>query len=149
MRFLVLMIPAGYQPGGQDIPGAATGTPDPELVAAMMKFNQDLLDAGVLLALDGLHPPSAGARISFADGKPVLMDGPFTEAKEVIGGYWVLKVASRDEAVAWAMRCPAMKGDVLEVRQIQEMSDFPDEVVEAAREGGPRVIEQFSQSGQA
>jgi len=101
MRFMMLMIPRGYET-------AAPGTlPDAKAVAAMMKYNQDLMDAGVLITLDGLHPPSMGARVSFAGGKPLVTDGPFTEAKDVMGGYWTIDVASRDEAIAWAKRCPA------------------------------------------
>jgi len=86
----------------------------------------------VLLALDGLHPPSMGTRVSFSRGKPRVTDGPFAEAKEVIGGYWLIQVKSKAEAVQWASRCPAGDGDVIEVRQVQEMSDFPPDVQKAA-----------------
>ncbi len=149
MRFLMLMIPRVYQSEGADSPTATTGVPDAETVAAMMRFNQDLQDAGALLALDGLHPLSSGARIRFAEGGPTLMDGPFTEAKEVIGGYWMLQVASKQEAIDWAMRCPAQNGDMLELRQVQEMSDFPQDVVEAARENAPGLTERMAASGRA
>ena len=89
MRFMMLMIPGGYAV-------AAPGTmPSAEAVAAMMKYNTALKEAGVLITLDGLHPPSAGARVSFAGGKPVVTDGPFTESKEVLGGYWMIDVKSR------------------------------------------------------
>ena len=126
MRFMMLMIPKGYE-------NAAPGTmPDAEAVAAMMKYNEDLQKAGVLLALDGLHPPSMGARVSFAGGKPVVTDGPFAEAKEVLGGYWMIEVSSKEEAVAWASRCPASENEVIEIRQVQEMADFPADVQEAA-----------------
>jgi hypothetical protein len=126
MRFMMLMIPKGYEK-------AAAGTmPDPKAVAAMMKYNESLRKAGVLLALDGLHPPSTGARVSFAGGKPTVTDGPFTEAKEVIGGYWMIQVKSKAEAVEWASRCPASDNETIEVRQVQEFSDFPDDVKEAA-----------------
>ena len=81
--------------------------PPADAVAAMMKYNEALKEAGVLITLDGLHPPSMGARVSFAGGKPVVTDGPFTEAKEVLGGYWMIDVKSREEAIAWAKRCPA------------------------------------------
>ena len=80
--------------------------PDAKAVAAMMKYNEALQKAGVLLALDGLHPPSMGARVSFAGGKPKVTDGPFTEAKEVLGGYWMIQVKSKEEAIEWAKRCP-------------------------------------------
>jgi hypothetical protein len=142
MRFLMLMIPRVYQPGADADAASAAGMPSAEAVAAMMRFNQELQDTGALLALDGLHPLSTGARVSFSGGAPTLMDGPFAEAKEVIGGYWILKVGSKQEAIDWAMKCPAFDGDVLELRQIQEMTDFPDDVVAAARESAPRLTEQ-------
>ena len=127
MRFMMLMIPKGYE-------SAAPGTlPSAEAVAAMSRYNESLRKAGVLLALDGLHPPSMGARVSFAGGKPKVTDGPFSEAKEVLGGYWMIQVKSRDEAIAWASRCPAGENEVIEVRQVQEMDDFPPDVQEALR----------------
>ena len=138
MRFMMLMIPKGYEK-------AAPGTlPDAEGVAAMMKYNESLQKAGVLLALDGLHPPSMGARVSFSGGKPKVTDGPFSEAKEVLGGYWMIQVKSKEEAVEWASRCPASDNDVIEVRQVQERSDFPADVKEAAA----RLPELQTQSGQ-
>ena len=88
--------------------------------------------AGVLILLDGLHPPSMGARVSFATGKPVVTDGPFTEAKEVLGGYWMINVKSREEAIAWAKKCPASGNEIIEIRQVQEMADFSEEVQQAA-----------------
>src|SRR3981081_4513423 len=126
MRFMMLMIPKGYEKAA---PGAM---PDATAVAAMMKYNESLQKAGVLLALDGLHPPAMGARVSFSGGKPKVTDGPFAEAKEVLGGYWMIQVKSREEAIAWASRCPASDNEVIEVRQVQEMSDFPADVKEAA-----------------
>lgn len=126
MRFMMLMIPKGYE-------SAEPGTmPDAEAVAAMMKFNEDLQKAGVLLSLDGLHPPSMGARVSFSGGKPTVTDGPFTETKEVLGGYWIIDVSSREEAIEWAKRCPAGDNEVIEIRQVQEMEDFPEDVQKAA-----------------
>jgi hypothetical protein len=126
MRFMMLMIPKGYEQ-------AAPGTmPDAKGVEAMMKYNEALQKAGVLLALDGLHPPSMGARVSFAGGKPKVTDGPFAEAKEVLGGYWMIQVNSKQEAIEWASRCPASDNEVIEIRQVQEMSDFPPDVREAA-----------------
>jgi hypothetical protein len=126
MRFMMLMIPKGYE---QAAPGTV---PDARAVAAMMKYNEDLQRAGVLLALDGLHPPSMGARVSFAGGKPKVTDGPFAEAKEVVGGYWMIQVRSREEAVEWASRCPASENEVIEVRQVQELADLPADVQAAA-----------------
>jgi hypothetical protein len=127
MRFMMLMIPKGYE---QAKPGTL---PDAEMVAAMSKYNESLQKAGVLLALDGLHPPSMGARVSFPGGKPKVSDGPFSEAKEVLGGYWLIQVKSKEEAIEWAKRCPAGDGQVIEVRQVQELSDFPPDVRKAAQ----------------
>ena len=126
MRFMMLMIPLGYETAQPDV------QLDPERVRAMMKFNQDLKDAGVLIALDGLHPPSMGARVSFKTGKPLVTDGPFAEVKEVLGGYWMSNVASREEAIAWAKKCPGSDNEIIEIRQVQEMSDFSPEVQQAA-----------------
>src|SRR5215471_18361413 len=118
MRFMLLMIPQGYEKAA---PGA---TPSAEAVETMMKYNESLRKAGVLLALDGLHPLSAGARVSFSGGKPMVTDGPFIETREAVGGYWIIQADSMAEAVGWATRCP---GDncVIEVRQVFEISDFP------------------------
>jgi hypothetical protein len=126
MRFMMLMIPLGYETAPPDV------QLDPERVSAMMKYNEALKAAGVLVTLDGLHPPSMGARVSFAGGKPIVTDGPFTEAKEVLGGYWMINVKSKAEAIAWAQRCPASSNEIIEIRQVQEMSDFSPEVQQAA-----------------
>ena len=123
---MMLMIPKGYEK-------AAPGTvPDAKAVAAMMKYNESLQQAGVLLALEGLHPPSMGARVSFTGGKPKVTDGPFIETKEVLGGYWMIEVNSKQEAIGWASRCPGSDNELIEIRQVQEMSDFPADVQEAA-----------------
>ncbi len=126
MRFMMLMIPLGYEAAPPDV------QLDPERVAAMMRYNEALKDAGVLITLDGLHPPSMGARVSFATGEPIVTDGPFTEAKEVLGGYWMIEVASRAEAIAWAKQCPASPNEIIEIRQVQEIGDFPPDVQAAA-----------------
>jgi hypothetical protein len=123
---MMLMIPKGYESAA---PGAM---PDAKAVEAMMKYNEALKNAGVLVTLDGLHPPSMGARVSFPGGKPKVTDGPFAEAKEVLGGYWMIKVDSREEAIAWATRCPASENEIVEVRQVQEFEDFPPDVQQAA-----------------
>lgn len=128
MRFMMLMIPKGYESAGPE----SVQELDPERVAAMMEYNESLDKAGVLVGLDGLHPPSIGARVSFADGRPTVTDGPFSEAKEVVGGYWIIDVGSREEAIEWAKRCPASDDEVIEVRQIHEMSDYSPEVQEIA-----------------
>ena len=126
MRFMMLMIPKGYET-------AAPGTvPDAKAVEAMMRYNEQLQKAGVLVALDGLHPPSMGARVSFSKGKPMVTDGPFAEAKEVLGGYWMIRVNSRAEAIEWAKKCPGGDNEVIEIRQVQEMADFSPEVQAAA-----------------
>jgi hypothetical protein len=119
---MMLIIPKGYETAA---PGVM---PDPKEMAPMMKFNESLQKAGVLLAVDGLHPPSMGARVTFTGGKPKVTDGPFAEAKEVLGGYWIIDVKSKDEAIAWASRCPCSDNEVIEVRQVQEMNEFPPEL---------------------
>jgi hypothetical protein len=126
MRFMMLVIPKGYE-------SAPPGTlPDAEGVARMMAYNQALQAAGVLIALDGLHPPSAGARVSFASGRPVVTDGPFPETKEVLGGYWMIDVASQRDAIEWARRCPMSDGEIIEIRRVQQIEDFPADVQAAA-----------------
>jgi hypothetical protein len=122
MRFMMLMIPKGYE-------SAPPGTmPDADSVAAMMKYNEELQKAGVLLALDGLHPHTEATRVPFAGANPTVSDGPFAEAKEVVGGYWMIDVRSKEEAVQWATRCPAGPNEMIEVRQVFEMSEFPADV---------------------
>ena len=126
MRFMMLVIPKGYE-------SAKPGTmPDPKQVEAMMEYNKALQKAGVLVTLDGLHPPSMGVRVSFSGGKPTVTDGPFAEAKEVLGGYWMIQVKSREEALDWAQRAPMSDNEIIEVRQVQEFSDFPEDVKKAA-----------------
>ena len=126
MRFMMLMIPKGYEKAAPDT------TPPADAVEKMMKYNKELQEAGVLLALDGLHPLSSGARVSFADGKPVVTDGPFVETKEVLGGYWIINVNSKQEAIEWAKKCPAAASETIEIRQVFEMKDFPEDVQKAA-----------------
>lgn len=126
MRFMMLMIPKGYE-------NAKPGTmPDAKAVEAMMAYNKSLLEAGVLLTLDGLHPPSMGARVTFTGGKALVTEGPFAEVNEVLGGYWMIQVKSKEEAIEWAMRCPASDNEIIEIRQVQELADFPADVQEAA-----------------
>ena len=123
MRFMLLMIPHGYET-------AAPGTmpDDVEAVSAMMAYNESLQKAGVLISCDGLHPPSMGARVSFKDRKPTVVDGPFAEAKEVLGGFWVIEVDSREEAIGWAKRAPMNADEFIEVRKVHDYADWPDEV---------------------
>jgi hypothetical protein len=122
VRFMMLMIPKGYEAA---TPGEM---PDAKAVAAMMKYNEALQKAGVLVGLDGLHPPSMGARVSFSGGRSKVTPGPFPGVKEVLGGYWMIQVKSKEEAIEWAQRCPASDNEVIEVRQVQELADFPDDV---------------------
>jgi hypothetical protein len=138
MRFMMLMIPKGYESAE---PGAM---PDTKAVEAMMKYNESLQKAGVLLALDGLHPPSMGARVSFVGGKPEVTDGPFAEAKEVLGGYWMIQVKSKEEAIEWAKRCPASENEVIEVRQVQDFEDFPADI-QAVVASVPELQAEFGQ----
>lgn len=125
MRFLMLMIPAVYQgPEGNN----PEFNPPPGLVEKMMKYNEDMANAGMVIAMDGLQPMAKGGRVSFAGGKGTITDGPFVEAKEVVGGFWIIRANSKEEALEWASRCPAQDGDVVEVRQIFDMDDYPEEV---------------------
>ncbi len=131
MRFMMFMIPAVYQ-GGKGKRVAGDFTPAADAVEQMMKYNEVLAKAGHLISLDGLHPIEKGARVSFAKGKPAVTDGPFIESKEVFGGYWMTQFKSKDEAIEWAKRVPAAEGDTIEIRQVFEMSDWPDDVAKAA-----------------
>jgi len=129
MRFMMLMIPKVYQ-RGQD--AGPDFRPSAEMVEQMMKYNEKLAEAGVLLSLDGLHPPATGVRVSFSRGKANVTDGPFAESKEVLGGYWMIQTKSKEEAIDWVRRCPAQEGDVIELRQVFDVSDFPPDVQKAA-----------------
>ena len=132
MRFMALMIPGVYQPkNGKNV--GPDFTPDAEMMEKMGKFNDELKAAGALLSLDGLQPLTAGARLAFSGGKAKFTDGPAVEAKEVLGGYWLLQAKSKQEVVEWMKRCPAQDGDIIEIRQVAEMEDFPEEVQAAAR----------------
>jgi len=126
MRFMMLVIPKAYEKAGADF------VPPADLVARMTKYNESLTKAGVLLGLDGLTPPAKGSRVKFSGGKPKVTDGPFTESKELVGGYWMIQVKSKEEAVEWAKRAPMLDGDIIEVRQVQEIEDFPEDVRKAA-----------------
>ena len=122
MRFMMIMFPGGYEK-------AKPGTvPDLNAMEPMRKYNEQLQKAGVLLALDGLTPPSMGARVTFKSGKSKVTDGPFTEVKEVVGGYWMIQVKSREEALEWASRIPGSDNEMVEVRQVMEITDFPADV---------------------
>jgi hypothetical protein len=126
MRFMMIVIPKGYEAAAPD------AMPSPEAVASMDRYNAELLKAGVVLSMEGLHPPSTGARVTFKNGKPIVRDGPFAEAKEVVGGYWLIEVTSRAEAIEWARRIPGDENMTVEIRQVQEWDDFTPEVQAAA-----------------
>jgi hypothetical protein len=99
--------------------------PDPQFLAEMGKYNEELMKAGVLLAMDGLHPSSKGARVKFSGKSRTVTDGPFTESKELVAGFWILQVKSIEEAIEWIKRCPSGPDDYeVEIRQIGEMEDF-------------------------
>jgi hypothetical protein len=126
MRFMLLMIPNLAENDWM---------PDAKMMAAMGKYNEALQKSGALLALDGLQPTSKGARVSFSGGKSQVTDGPFSDARGVVGGYWMLQVKSKEEALEWARRCPAADGNVIELRQVFELGDFPPDVQKAATGG--------------
>jgi hypothetical protein len=130
MRFMMFMYP---EIGEGDWLGEEDATPQLELVEAMSRYNDELRRAGMLLSLDGLRPPGAGASVVFdADGAATVTDGPFAEAKEVVGGYWLIQARSKEEAVEWARRCPCQSCRI-EVRRVQELDEFPEDIREAAR----------------
>lgn len=116
MRFMV-MVPANQE-------SEAGVLPDAKILAEMGKFNEEMVKAGVMLAGEGLHASSKGARLKFSGGKTTVIDGPFTESKEMIAGFWLIQVKSKEEAIAWMKRAPFGDGVVLEIRQVFEMEDF-------------------------
>ena len=123
MQFMMLMIPSVYR-GNKKLENFR---PDRKGIEAMTRFNEELGKAVKILSLNGLHPLSTGARVSFGGGKPTVTDGPFVETKEVLGGYWLVEADSKAELVKWAQRCPAEEGDVLEIRQVFDEADFATE----------------------
>jgi hypothetical protein len=131
MRFMVL-VPAGPESEAGEMPST-------ELLTAMTKYNEELVKAGVMLAGEGLHPSSKGARVRFDGGQRTVVDGPFTEAKELIAGYWIWECASRDEAIEWLKRAPFDGGTEIELRQVFETEDFGDELTPELREAEERI----------
>lgn len=122
--------------------------PSEELLSAMGKYNEELIKAGVLLDLAGLQPSSKGARIKFSGGKRTIVDGPFAESKELIAGYWIIQVKSREEALEWAKRAPNPQGEgregEIEIRQFFEWDDFgPSAAVDRAREMGKKLSQKI------
>jgi hypothetical protein len=124
MRFMMFMYPEIEE---------KDWNPTPEAVEAMSRYNEELRKAGMLLSLDGLRPPSDGGVVSFENGEATITDGPFAEAKEVVGGYWLIQARSKEEALEWASRCPG-ENCRIEVRRVFEMEDFPDEVQQVVEE---------------
>jgi hypothetical protein len=130
MRFVMFMLP--NEPGQSD--KGAPQVPTAEAVSEMTKYNEELVKAGVRLTAEGLHPQHEGVRVSWDGGKRRVIDGPFTETKEAIGGYWIIQTKTKDEAVEWAKRVPTVGGDfTIELRQIFEMDEFPADVQAAAQ----------------
>jgi hypothetical protein len=136
MRFMMIMFPKGYETAK---PG---WVPDLKACETMRKYNEQLQKAGVLLALDGLTPPSTmSARVTFKSGKSKVTDGPFTEAKEVVGGFWIIQVKSREEALEWASRIPGTDDEMVEVRRMLEITDFPADVQEKLEKFEQQIAE--------
>jgi hypothetical protein len=138
MRFMVLV------PGGPE--SEAGVMPSTEILGAMTKYNEDLVKSGVMLAGEGLHPTSRGAKIRFNGSERTVIDGPFTEAKEIVAGYWVWECASRDEAIEWLKRAPFDGGVEIELRQIFEADDFGEQLTPELREANERLREQTAQN---
>ena len=121
--------------------------PSEEIFRAMGEFNEQLVNAGVMLAGEGLHPTSKGARIKFSGGKTTVIDGPFTESKELIAGYWLIQVKSKEEAIAWMKRAPFGDGVVLELRQVFEPEDMGPGYTEEIRKSEERMRAQVAAKG--
>ena len=139
MRFMVI-VPAG--------PESEAGVmPDTEVLEAMNRYNHELVSAGVMLAGEGLHPSSKGVRVRFDGSERTVIDGPFTEAKELIAGYWIWECASRDEAIEWVKRAPFGGGIEIELRQVFETEDFGEELTPELRESEARMREQTARQG--
>jgi hypothetical protein len=137
MRFIITASRGDTEPGAPQQPEAAF---DEQLFAAYMKFNEELYQAGVLVASEGLNPGAKSARVGIVNGERTVLDGPFAESKELVGGFYILEVASLDEAVAWARRCPVGLGldNVLEIRALTSMTDIPAELLALSAKVAPR-----------
>jgi hypothetical protein len=122
MRFMMFMYP-----GIEEEEWGPSSAEDVAAMKAMGRYNEELRKAGMLLSLDGLHPPGEGALVSLSDGSATVTDGPFAEAKEAVGGYWLIQARSKQEAIEWASRCPG-ENCAIEVRRVFEREDFPEEV---------------------
>jgi hypothetical protein len=122
MRFMMML------PAPPEALEEWAGAPKKEVITAMRRFNQEMTGAGVMLAAEGLHATSKGSRIRVSGGKRIVTDGPFTEAKEVIAGFWIIQVKSKEEAIEWAKRCPLPENGLIEIRQVFENCDFAPEL---------------------
>ncbi len=131
MRYMMFMIPKVYQ-GSKGRKIGFDFSPGADDVEKMTKYNEKLAKSGALISLDGFHPISKGARVTFSRGKTKVTDGPFVRTQDVLGGYWMIDVKSRDEAIEWAKKVPAGDGDIIEIRQVFEVSEFPEDVQKAA-----------------
>jgi hypothetical protein len=142
MRFMVIVKSTAESEAGQ--------LPSTELLTAMGKYNEDLVKAGVMLAGEGLQPSSKGARVVFSGSKRTVIDGPFAETKELVGGFWLWQCRSIEEAIEWAKRCPNPTGQesVLEIRQVFEAEDFGAEFTPELREQERRVWEKAAENAQ-
>lgn len=119
--------------------------PDEEVFAEMGKYNEELMNAGVLLAGEGLHPSSNGVRVTFSGDSPTVTDGPFTETKELVAGFWIFQVDSLDEAIEWVKRSPLGGGAEVEIRQVFEAEDFGDAFTPELREQEERMRAQLAE----
>ena len=118
--------------------------PDEKLLTDMGKYNEELTKAGIMLATEGLHPTSKGARVKFYGGKHTVTKGPFPESKDLISGFWIWQVKSKDEAIAWVKRAPFGDGAEIEIRQVHEAQDFGDAFTPKLREQEARVAAQMA-----
>ncbi|WEF33712.1 YciI family protein [Pseudoduganella chitinolytica] len=133
MRFMIIVKASADSEAGK--------MPSTQLLEAMGKYNEELVNAGVLLAGEGLHPSSRGARVRFNAGERTVIDGPFQETKELIAGFWLIQVKSMDEAIEWVKRAPMLDGDEIEIRRVFEAEDFGAELTPALREQEERLRE--------
>ncbi len=138
MRFMVI-VPASKE-------SEAGILPDEKIFSEMVKFNEEMVKAGVMLAGDGLHPTSKGARLEFSAGKTTVIDGPFAESKELIAGFWLIEVKSKEEAIAWMKRAPFGDGVVLEIRQVHEIDELGAGLTPELRERDLRTKDEAAQN---
>ena len=141
MRFMIIV--------KADKDSEAGVMPSEALLAAMTKYNEELVNAGVMLAGDGLHPSSKGARVRFEGEKRTVIDGPFTETKELIAGFWIWQVKSREEAIEWLKKAPFDGGTEIELRQVFEAEDFGAEFTPELREREERLKAEIERQQQA